>query len=289
VRDFQAEKGLKVDGIIGSNTINAISQETPADRIRKLTLAMERMRWLPRRLGQRYVLLNQPAFQVTFERGDGNALTMRAIVGKPSNQTYFFADTIEDVEYNPYWNVPRSIIVNEMLPKLYNNPYYLDRNGYEVINAQGRQISSAQVDWAAYARNEISVDVRQLPGRRNALGVLKIDFPNRHAIYMHDTPQKHLFRKEQRAFSHGCVRLEHPPEMAAALLGKPVSYVEEQIARGENRSEPVGGDIPVYLTYFTAWPDPDGVVQYHADVYDRDEHLTKALEKTNAVRAHPAS
>ena len=291
VRDFQREKGLNPDGVIGRNTIQATKQTTPADRIEKLTLALERLRWLPREFGQRYVLLNEPAFQVTFVRGDGQPpLTMRAIVGKPSNQTYFFTDTIEKVQYNPYWNVPRSIIVNEMIPRLYNDPYYLDQLGYEVINSAGQQISSGDVDWGGYARKQVGVEVRQPPGPRNALGLLKIEFPNKHAIYMHDTPEKHLFKNQRLAFSHGCVRLEQPREMAAALLGKPVSYIDEQIAKGENHSEEVGGNIPVYLAYFTAWPDAgDGAIHYFADVYGRDGHLAKALAKTDAVRERSGS
>jgi murein L,D-transpeptidase YcbB/YkuD len=289
VRDFQREKDLSADGIIGRNTIRAMRQLTTADRIKKLTLAMERLRWLPRQLGKRYVLLNEPAFQVTFMKGDGQPLTMRAIVGKPNHQTYFFADTIQSVEYNPYWNVPRSIVINEMLPHLYSDPFYLDRLGYEVINTAGRQVSSGDVDWDAYARKMVSVDVRQVPGRRNALGQLKIEFPNKHAIYMHDTPEKHLFKNQRLAFSHGCVRLEHPRVMAAALLGKPISYIDKNIATGNNFSEQVGGNIPVYLTYFTAWPDNDGAVHYYDDVYGRDGHLSDALAKTEAVRAHSDS
>lgn len=284
IRDFQREKGLNPDGVIGRNTIQAIRPSTPADRIEKLKLAMERMRWLPRQLGKRYVLLNEPAYQVTFVRGDDKPLTMRAIVGKPTHQTYFFADTIKEVEYNPYWGVPRSIVVNEMLPHLYNDPSYLDQMGYEITDARGRQISSADVDWDGYARKRISVDVRQPPGPRNALGLLKIEFPNKHAIYMHDTPEKQLFKNQRLAFSHGCVRLEQPRVMAAALLGKPVSYVDDQIATGNNHNEPVGGNIPVYLTYFTAWPDNDGAIHYYADVYGRDGYLAKALAKTEAVR-----
>jgi murein L,D-transpeptidase YcbB/YkuD len=289
VRDFQREKGLNADGIVGRNTIQAMRQSTPADRIKKLKLAMERLRWLPHQLGRRYVLLNEPAFQVTFMNGHGQPLIMRAIVGKPNHQTYFFADTIKSVEYNPYWNVPRSIVINEMLPRLYSDPYYLDRMGYEVVNTLGRQVSSGDVDWDAYAGKRVSVDVRQPPGRRNALGQLKIEFPNKHAIYMHDTPEKHLFKNQQLAFSHGCVRLKHPRVMAAALLGEPLSYIDKNISTGKNFSEQIGGNIPVYLTYFTAWPDNAGVVHYYDDVYGRDGHLSDALAKTEAVRARPDS
>ena len=284
VRDFQREKGLNSDGVIGRNTLQAMKPSTPADRVEKLKLAMERLRWLPRQFGKRYVLLNEPAFQVTFVKGDGQPLTMRAIVGKPNHQTYFFTDIIKKVQYNPYWNVPRSIVINEMLPRLYNDPFYLDQQGYEVINTAGQQVSSGDVDWDAYASKRVTVDVRQPPGPGNALGLLKIEFPNKHAIYMHDTPEKQLFKNQRLAFSHGCVRLEQPRVMAAALLGKPVSYIDQQIATGDNTSEPVTGDIPVYLTYFTAWPGNDGLVHYYDDLYGRDRHLADALAKTEAVR-----
>src|SRR4029450_8761731 len=131
---------------------------------------------------------------------------------------------------------------------------WLSRQGYEVSN-RGRQIASAGVDWGAVATQQSTIEVRQPPGDRNALARLKIDFPNKHAIYMHDTPQKHLFARGERAFSHGCVRLERPREMAAALLGTSVAEIDRKIARGENRTERVTGEIPVYLAYFTAWPD----------------------------------
>ena len=239
VRDFQRENNLPGDGIVGPNTIAAMTTDMSANKIEKLRLAMERMRWLPRKLGNEYVLLNEPAFEVTYVATDGKRLTMPVIIGTKSRQTYFFTDTIEAVEYNPYWGVPRSIVINEMLPHLYRDPSYLDREGYEVTDVRGRRVSSASVDWARYARNKVSVDVRQPPGPRNALGRLKIKFPNKHAIYMHDTPSRNLFAHAQRAFSHGCVRLKHPRVMAAALLDKPVGYVDRRLAEGDNKVEPI--------------------------------------------------
>ena len=256
------------------------TQETTA----KLRIAMEQLRWLPHQLGTRYVFLNQPAFEVSYVNGGNAPLTMRAVIGKPDSQTYFFTDRIKEVTFNPYWNVPRSIVVNEMLPKLWRNPSYLDRLGYEVSNSRGRQVASNAVDWASVAADQAGIDVRQPPGPKNALGRVKIDFPNKHAIYLHDTPQKHLFAREQRAFSHGCVRLQHPREMAAALLGTGVEYVDKKIARGETQTERVSGDIPVYLAYFTAWPDAQGNVRYYKDIYGRDAHLAQAIAKTAAVR-----
>jgi len=284
VRDFQREKGLSADGVVGPRTIGAMTVDTSAEKIGKLRLAMERLRWLPRDFGGQYVFLNEPAFEVTYINGARKPLTMPVIIGKKSRQTYFFTEQIEAVEYNPYWNVPRSILINEMLPKLYDNPGYLDRVGYEVSTASGRTVSSRVVDWVGVARDRTSVDVRQPPGADNALGRLKIKFPNAHAIYLHDTPHKSLFRHSRRAFSHGCVRLKHPRVLAAALLGKPVDYVDSRIAEGKNDTDPVNVKIPVYLAYFTAWPDQQGDVHYYDDVYGRDGYLRKALEKTEAAR-----
>ncbi|WP_299813421.1 L,D-transpeptidase family protein [uncultured Roseibium sp.] len=285
VKAFQKELKLTPDGIVGKNTINAMVGETNAARIAKVELAMERSRWIPEELGERKVFINQAAYTATYTAPGEVPLSMRVVVGKKSNQTNFFYDKIEIVEYNPYWGVPYSIIVNEMLPKLANDPSYLDRAGYEVSTPGGRKVSSAAVDWYAVASKQQSVNVRQYPGRSNALGEVKILFPNKHHIYMHDTPSKSLFNKDARAFSHGCIRLHDPKAMAAAVLGKSKDYVTSRIAAGQNEQEKVTGDIPVYVSYFTAWPELDGSISYYTDVYDRDRYLLKALEKTEAARA----
>jgi murein L,D-transpeptidase YcbB/YkuD len=209
---------------------------------------------------------------------------MRAVVGKPTAQTYFFIDHVKDVEYNPYWNVPRSIVINEMLPHLYRDPGYLDSKGYEVANQRGRQIASNSVNWAAVASDKTNVDVRQPPGDHNALGRVKIEFPNKHAIYLHDTPEKSFFTRDMRALSHGCVRLQHPREMAAAVLGTTVDHVDKRIATRKTDKEFVKRGLPIYLVYFTAWPDQNGDIKYYNDVYDRDAHVQLALEKTEAER-----
>lgn len=285
VKAFQKEAKLTPDGIVGKNTIKAMVGETNAAKIAKVALAMERSRWIPEELGDRRVFINQAAFTATYYAPEEMPLQMRVVVGKKSNQTNFFYDKIEVVEYNPYWGVPYSIIVNEMLPKLARDPSYLDRAGYEVSTPGGRKVSSASVNWYAVASKQQSINVRQYPGRSNALGEVKILFPNRHHIYMHDTPAKNLFKKDMRAFSHGCIRLHDPKAMAAAVLGKSKDYVTSRIAQGQNEQEQVTGDIPVYVSYFTAWPDLDGSVAFYSDVYDRDRYLLKALEKTEAARA----
>ena len=171
IRDFQSENGLKRDGIIGKNTISKMSSDDPAVQLNKVLYAMERLRWHPDRLGSTHVFINQPAYRASYVSNGRSTLSMRAVVGKPANQTSFFYDKIEYVEYNPYWGVPRSILVNEMLPKLMNNPYYLDDKGYEITNVRGRHISSGSVDWWSVGKN-FPYNVRQPPGPRNALGEL---------------------------------------------------------------------------------------------------------------------
>ena len=284
VKAFQAEADLVSDGVVGPNTVAELTDVDPQTKRERIVLAMERLRWHPHQLGERRVFINQPAFQVRYFEDDKTKLEMRVVVGTRANQTSFFYDEIETVEYNPYWGIPRSILVNEYLPKLRANPAYLDERGYEVTDRQGRRVASAAIDW-----NQVGAkppfDVRQRPGPRNALGELKILFPNKHAIYMHDTPAKNLFERSQRAYSHGCVRLQHPKQMAAAVLGKSVDYVQAQIGQGQHASEEVGGNIPVYVAYFTAWPDDSGKVEYFADMYGRDDRLSKALEETRKSRA----
>ncbi|MET0749399.1 MAG: L,D-transpeptidase family protein [Rhizobium sp.] len=280
VEAFQKEKGLTADGVIGQSTIRAMVGENSIAKLKKLTIAMEQLRWLPDQLGPRYVFINQPAFMVYYYNDNKEALEMRAVVGAKGHQTNFFENQIQTVEFNPYWGVPQSIIINEMLPKLRADPNYLDKTGYQV-EINGRAVPSSSVDWYGSTNN---IAVRQPPSSDNALGELKILFPNSHAIYMHDTPSKSFFKKDMRALSHGCVRLSDPRAMAAAVLNTTVADVAKQISTGENKAVPVPQRFPVYVAYFTAWPNKDGVIQYFDDVYDRDLYTQKAFDATSKVR-----
>ncbi|RUM99912.1 murein L,D-transpeptidase [Pseudaminobacter arsenicus] len=282
IKAAQTKAGLKADGVIGPRTVAALAGTSRADRIAKVTYALEQLRWLPSELGDPRVFINQPAYTASFIEGGAEKLKMRVVIGKPTNQTSFFYDEIEQVDYNPYWGVPQSIIVNEMLPRLRNDPGYLDRSGYEVTDSKGRRIPSSSIDWGQYGA-KVPYSVRQTPSEANALGELKILFPNKHAIYMHDTPQKALFERDTRAFSHGCVRLQDPRGMAAAVLGTDVDHIAGKLKQGHS-TERVSRKIPVYVAYFTAWPDASGKVEYFDDVYDRDARLQIAIEKTEAER-----
>ncbi|RWD37539.1 murein L,D-transpeptidase [Mesorhizobium sp.] len=286
IKAVQKRAGMKGDGVIGPRTVASLAGTSKADKITKVEVALEELRWLPSDLGSPRVFINQPAFTAAYIDNGEEKLKTRAVVGKVTNQTAFFYDQIEQVDFHPYWGVPQSIIVNEMLPRLRNDPGYLDRAGYEVTDSSGRRVPSSAVNWGAYGAN-IPYSVRQQPSEANALGELKILFPNKHAIYMHDTPQKSFFERDMRALSHGCVRLQDPRGMAAAVLGTSVDYIAEKLKHGHS-TEKVTRTIPVYVAYFTAWPDMSGNVEYFNDVYDRDTRLMQALDATEAVRS-PAS
>lgn len=281
--EVQKNAGLKPDGVIGPRTVAALAGESKASRLEKVRIAMEQIRWLPSDLGSPRVFINQPAFTASYIEGGEEKLKTRTVIGRNANQTSFFHDEIKQVDYNPYWGVPQSIIVNEMLPRLRNDPGYLDRAGYEVTDSSGKRIPSSSVNWSQYG-GKVPYNVRQAPSEANALGELKILFPNKHAIYMHDTPQKSYFDRDSRALSHGCVRLQDPRGMAAAVLGTSVQHVAEKLGKGHS-TEKVTRRIPVYVAYFTAWPDMDGKVEYFGDVYGRDARLRQAIDATGAVRA----
>lgn len=277
----QKKAGLKPDGVIGPLTVKAIAGTSKTERLQKVLVALEQLRWLPSEFGSPRVWINQPAFTASYIEGETPVLSMRAVVGKTTNQTSFFYDEIEQIDYNPYWGVPQSIIVNEMLPRLRGDPGYLDRAGYEVFDSKGKRVPSSAVDWGAYG-SKVPYAVRQAPSEANALGELKILFPNKHAIYMHDTPQKQFFDRDMRALSHGCIRLQDPRGMAAAVLGTSREHIADKLARGHSMEKTP--KIPVYVSYFTAWPTETGTVEYFADVYGRDDRLRAALERTEAVR-----
>ncbi len=283
VRDFQRKSGLKPDGIIGRGTLRALNARRgsgKAERARKIALNMERLRWMPRDFGRTHFLANQPAYELYLVRDGRTVWKTRIIIGKPTNQTAFFSDEMELVVFNPYWGVPQSIITKEMLPKLLRDPSWLDRQGYELTDTRGRRLSSSAVDWGSYVGSRrVPFNVRQPPGRKNALGHIKFLFPNSHSIYMHDTPARSLFKRKRRAFSHGCVRVQDPLTMAELVTGLDRNTIESKIDSGRNERLRLKEKIPVHLVYFTAWPDDSGRIRFYPDVYGRDRLLRNALDR----------
>ncbi len=225
---------------------------------------MERWRWLPRDLGERRIEVNIPEYELRVVDGGRAVHTARVVVGTPKTQTPVFSETMEYVVVNPSWSIPQSILRKEILPRLAADPDYAARHGYLVT------------------RNGNSVSIRQPPGERNALGFIKFMFPNQHAVYIHDTPQRKLFAKDERAFSHGCVRVDQPFALAEAVLGD-TGFGEERlkglIGKGE-RTVHLARPLPVHLTYFTVVVDEQGRLKRLPDIYGHDEKVRTALRQS---------
>ncbi len=286
VKRFQERHGLTADGVVGPATLRAINVPV-SSRITTIRLNLDRIKWLNPRQPYRHIIINIPFFMLYFEEDGRLIQQMRVITGKPNHPTPIFSDEVEMIVLNPYWNIPMSIIQKEMIPKLLRDPYSLKRKGIEIFSGWGKNakpIDPASVDWAQY-RYSKSVPYRfaQLPGKRNALGKIKFLFPNRFSVYMHDTPTKPLFKRDKRAFSHGCVRLQKP----VALL-ETFSTFEPDIdfARSEEILEgkksvylKLKQKVPVDIIYLTAWVDYDGVLQFRDDIYHYDRMQLQSYKK----------
>ncbi len=279
VKTYQKAADLKVDGIAGKKTIGHLNANISGDPIADIIANMERWRWLPRDLGPYHVRVNVPEFAVRImDKGEVRHQT-RVVVGKPANPTPIFSDEMEYIVVNPYWNVPYSIAKKELLPKIRANPArFMRAKGYQVVS-RGRVISPRAVNWRGV--NLKSVRIRQKPGKRNALGQVKFMFPNKHAVYLHDTPSKSLFDKKMRAFSHGCVRVHNPMEFADALLSKDTKINGERLRRavgGKQKHYNLSSHIPVHLTYFTVDVNAAGEMVRFGDIYGHHRKVLEALD-----------
>jgi murein L,D-transpeptidase YcbB/YkuD len=277
LRLFQADARIKETGSLDAATITALNSRTGAPGIARVIYNMERLRWLPKDLGKRYVFVNQAAYALRVIDDGREIWRSKVIVGKTNSQTVAFSDKIETVVFNPSWGVPPSIMKNEMIPRLRRDPGYLDRIGYRVLTPNGKIIRSRSVSWWKYSNGKVPYLILQPPGDDNALGEVKFLFPNTHSIYMHDTPTRKLFENPVRALSHGCVRVENPREFAEVLLDLGTSDIANLIESGESQQTPVKRETEVHLAYFTVWPADDGRIITYDDVYGRDERMARAF------------
>jgi len=273
VRRFQRRSGIADDGTVGPATRDALN--VPAERrVRQLRASLERERWLPASLGRRYVAVWIPAFELEAVDGGRVALESRVIGGKAGWHTPIFSASMRTVIFNPYWNIPPSILAKEVLPRQRRDPSYFGREGIEAVRDGG------------------AVRYRQVPGPRNPLGVVKLVFPNPYNVYLHDTSSPSLFARDERAFSHGCVRVEKPLELAAFALAETPGWspegVEAATHRGGERAVTLAEPIPVYVFYRTAWVDDQGAVHFRRDLYGLDARLERALASRSPAQARPA-
>jgi murein L,D-transpeptidase YcbB/YkuD len=275
---FQTDAGIEPTGMLDAATILALNSRTGARGINRLVYNMERLRWLPKALGQRHVFVNQAAYSLKLVEDGRDVWRTKVIVGKSNSQTVAFSDKMETIVFNPSWGVPPSIMKNEMIPRLRRDPGYLDRLGYRVLTPNGKKIvRSRSVSWWRYSNGKVPYLILQPPGDDNALGEVKFLFPNSHSIYMHDTPTRDLFQKPTRALSHGCVRVENPRQFAELLLGVGAFDIAARIDSGVSQETPITRETAVHLTYFTAWPADDGRILFYDDVYGRDERMARAF------------
>jgi len=277
VRSYQQQKGLLVDGVIGPATIGALNGANAASRA-DIVANMERWRWMPENMGDFHVMVNIPEFRLYIERNGEAVHSTNVIVGQREHKTPIFSDEIEHVVVNPYWNVPSSIARNEIAPQLQGNPGYLASRNMELLY-DGQQVNPYSVDWSRISMNTFRI--RQRPGASNALGNVKFLFPNRHAVYLHDTPSRSLFARGYRTFSHGCVRVEDPMAFAQALLANEPNLsrasLEAQYGPKE-RWNNLETHVPVHLTYFTVRADDEGNLQSFPDPYGHHETLKRLLD-----------
>jgi murein L,D-transpeptidase YcbB/YkuD len=280
VKHFQHRRGLKPDGIVGENTIKALNvpDEVIIDQIR---INLERVRWVMNEDLDEFIFVNIPGFRVYYIRDEEIKWSARAQVGKPFRQTPVFKAKMTYLEFNPTWTIPPTILTKDILPAVKRDPNYLKKRNIQVIDNKGKVIDSKSIKWSKFTGKNFPYQLRQEPGPNNALGQVKFMFPNKHAVYLHDTPSKNLFAQESRAFSSGCIRIEKPFELAQLLLGKgwDDDRIQQAVKSKKTRAVNLAKPIPVILFYLTAFPAMDGEFHSRKDIYDRDQAL---LEDLNA-------
>lgn len=290
VKKFQKRHGLFDDGIVGKNTIKWLNLSID-DRIKTIRLNLERMRWLPRNLGEKYIIVNIPDFQLKMYNNSEKILDMAVVVGEREHPTPIFSHKISTVVLNPYWRIPQRIVRREIIPKLVEDSMYLVENeikAFENWDHKSMEYDVSAVDWSMYLDNELigtseSAPMRfiQIPGEKNPLGKMKFLFPNKYSVYLHDTPAKSLFKKSSRAFSHGCIRVSKPHELLKVIADEDKTFKYEEAQEILNDIEKKDLDlknkIPVHIVYLTSWIDEEGNIQFRDDIYNYDKMQIKHI------------
>jgi len=277
VKRFQHRMGLPETGKMDANTAQELNQPISA-RIKQIMINMERLRWVPAEMEQDMLLINIPEFKLhVFEQGK-QAWQCNVVVGKEATKTSIFKGNLSNVVLNPYWVVTSNIVNNEILPRLKRSPGYLARNNMEVVSGN-TVLNPYTINWKSYNKN-VPYTIRQKPGKNNSLGKVKFLFPNPYSVYLHDTPSKSLFERDERAFSHGCIRVHKPMDFAAFLLseqGVSPKDIAAIVGTGRNTAIALKTKIPIIITYWTCAIDEKNHVFFFKDIYGRDKAILKAL------------
>ena len=280
VKLFQRRHALEADGVVGRNTLSALN-EPIGTRIDQIRLSLERLRWVNQEAADTLVAVNIAGFRAFFFRDGALIWETRAMVGTTYRQTPTFRGEMAYLEFNPTWTIPPGILRNDTLPAIKSDPGYLAAKNIRVLDGAGREVDPSTVDWNGYSRG-VPFTLRQDPGPQNALGRVKFIFPNPYFVFLHDTPQRELFERPERAFSSGCIRIEDPLKLAELILHDPDTYprsaLEEIVRSGKTQRINLADKLPVLIVYFTASVDDDGSLLLYRDIYGRDARALEALD-----------
>jgi L,D-transpeptidase YcbB len=280
---FQRRHGLEESGVVDSDTRAELDVSADA-RVEQLRINLERWRWLPQNLGRRRIVVNIAAQVLQVIEDDAVVLEMRVVVGREYKRTPVFSDTVRYIVLNPNWHVPSTIALEELIPKIQRDSTYLERFGMHLLTSgsDAQEVDPATVDWSTVTADSFPYRLSQEPGRLNALGRMKFMFPNRYDVYLHDTPSRTLFAEAQRDFSHGCIRVEKPIDLAVFLMKKSRwnrEAIDSALDEGTERTIYLPRPVPIHLLYWTAWADRDGTIQFRTDINGVDRALSGALAK----------
>ena len=286
ISDFQHRHGLEADGILGKRTVREINKSVKF-RSTQLEVNLERAKQISELGDSRYILVNVPEYKLYVIENGKAIYQTRVVVGKKKHKTPVLTSAISEFVVNPYWNIPTSITKNEIIPKLQEDPEYLSKNNMKIISSLNKKnifIDPEIVDWTTIDPESAALRIRQDPGKNNSLGRVKFVFPNNHRVYLHDTPSRSLFARTSRAFSHGCVRVENPFELAEVLISNSENWTNEKLDYFTNRKKTktikLDKPIPIHITYMTAWADEQGIINFRPDIYKRDSQIANNLYNT---------
>jgi murein L,D-transpeptidase YcbB/YkuD len=299
VKRYQERNGLYVDGVAGDSTIESLN--VPAEElVKRIMLSMERWRMLPQNMGNKFVLVNIASYHLYAVENNRDALSMKIVVGKPKWNTPIFSEEMTHIVINPYWDIPPSIFKDDIAPLIRSDPDYMAERNIQAVGlsmdepdtADEAEVASAK---EAYINKVLTGNyrLRQNPGPSNPLGRIKFLFPNKYSVYLHDTPNRGYFQRSRRNFSHGCIRVEKPVELAEFVLSSDprwtIERIQSAIGKGTTQTVALPVQIPGYILYFTAWANQDGSVDFYKDVYGLDQVLQNALLQTEAGRMDVAA